>query len=776
MSIKTKLSAILFGSVLLILMLNLTLNLYASRNNLRNESVSNMKITAKQVAVSVEQSSYSSNYVQHKIAQNLRLIAILASYELDPDINNIDNRQLRDLANKLSVSNISLLVKTDNDIVVAKSSDPAEIGLSTKGMGYWYVAFLELFAGQRVSVDKGQTLPNFWSGPFEYSTSNPDFIDKWGYYYDGKRNYIIDPYIRSTAVSDYVKIMNPEEIIQESKAVNPGILEITGINPKTFGAASMMPDGTDPGNTKLRNRPIQYGTYTYGNVAEDKAAISEALNKSEPVTLDTEALGKRVLKSFIPISQPGAGDYVISVVMDYSTISSVIKEQLFNNIMTSVLLLVISLLASYFMAGVVTRPIQDILAKVNDVAKGKFEPPLNVASRDELGQLAQRINAMTSHLLQHTNRLGQTLEENRAVKEHLESVINGTSDAIHTVDMDGRIISTNRAFEELYGWGAEDALVKPPYLVPATVQEQENKRLQQLKDGATLPPVETVRLKRDGSLVEVSVSSSVIRDEEGQPQSVVHVSRDMTERNRIEELLRRSEKLTTVGQLAAGVAHEIRNPLTTLRGFLQLQQEKKVLVPLHIDLMLSELDRINMIVSEFLILAKPQAVHFQQRDLRHIVGDVVSLLDSQAHLFGIEFATHFSAEPAMVHCEENQLKQVFINVIKNAIEAMPEGGTITLEQHQQQDSIVIVITDEGGGVPEEMLPKLGEPFFTNKETGTGLGLMVSQRIIQAHKGSLEISSEYGRGAQVIIKLPEAGASDPAAGMNLERSEDNHENQ
>lgn len=776
MSIKTKLSAIIFGSVLLILMLNLSLNLYAARNNLRNESVSNMKITAKQVAVSVEQSGYSSNYVQDKLAQNLRLTAILASYELDPDIRNITNQQLKALSTKLGVSNISLLVKTADDIIVAKSSDPAEIGLSTRGMGFWYVAFLELFAGQRVSVDQGQSLENFWSGPFEYSTSNPEYIDKWGYYYDGARNYIIDPFVRSTAVSDYVKIMSPDEIIQESKAVNPGILEITGINPKTFGASSMLPDGTDPKNTKLRNRPIQYGTYSYGNIAEDKAAIREALNKGEPVTLDTKALGKRVLKSFIPIERPGAADYVISVVMDYQAISSVIREQLFNNITTSVLLLIIFLLASYVLAGVVTRPIQDILAKVNDVAKGKFEPPLNVSSRDELGQLAQRINAMTSHLLQHTNRLGQTLEENRAVKEHLESVINGTSDAIHTVDMEGRIISTNRAFEDLYGWGAADALVKPPYLVPATVQQQESIRLQQLKDGASLPPVETVRLKRDGSLVEVSVSSSVIRDEEGQPQSVVHVSRDMTERNRIEELLRRSEKLTTVGQLAAGVAHEIRNPLTTLRGFLQLQQEKKVLVPLHIDLMLSELDRINMIVSEFLILAKPQAVHFQQRDLRHIVGDVISLLDSQAHLFGIEFTTHFSGVPAMVHCEENQLKQVFINVIKNAIEAMPDGGTITVEQQEQDDSVVVVITDEGGGVPEDMLPKLGEPFFTNKESGTGLGLMVSQRIIQAHKGSLEIRSEYGRGAQVIIKLPEAKEPVPPAVMNIERSEDEHENQ
>ncbi|KWX79388.1 ATP-binding protein [Paenibacillus jilunlii] len=771
MSIKTKLSAIIFGSVLLILALNLTLNLHAARSNLRNESVKNMKMAARQIAVSVEQSSYSSNYVQHQIAQNLRLTAILASKELDPDIKNVKDAQLVALAHKLGVSNISLLVKTEDDVVVARSSDPGEIGLSTKGMGYWYVAFLELFAGQEVSVEQGQSFEHFWSGPFEYSTSNPKFIEKWGYYYDQKSNYIIDPYIRSTAVSDYVKIMNPDEIVRQSKEVNPGILEVTGINPKTFGVSTMLPDGSDPTNQKLRSRAIKYGTYIYGNVEEDKTAVMEALSGGSPLTLDTHALGKRVLKTFIPITQPGVEDYVISVVMDYSVISSVIKEQLVNNVTTSIILLVVFFAASYILAGVVTRPIQHILAKVNDVARGKFEPPLKVDSRDELGQLAHRINAMTSHLLQHTNRLGQTLEENRAVKERLESVINGTSDAIHTMDMDGRIISTNRAFEELYGWSADDVSDKTPYLVPATAQKQEETRLKELKNGAVLPPLETIRLKRDGSLVEVSVSSSVIRDEEGNPQSFVHVSRDMTERNRMEELLRRSEKLTTVGQLAAGVAHEIRNPLTTLRGFLQLQQEKKILVPLHVELMLSELERINMIVSEFLILAKPQAVHFQLRDVRLILGDVISLLDSQAHLFGIEFEARFSEQPATVHCEENQLKQVFINIVKNAIEAMPDGGTITLEQRIIDGTVVIVISDEGEGVPEEMLPKLGEPFFTNKETGTGLGLMVSQRIIQSHKGSLEIHSEYGSGAQVTIKLPEAGEHTPGQAMNEERSED-----
>lgn len=725
-----------------------------------------------QIAVSVEQSSYSSNYVERQIANNLRMAAILASHELDPDIKNVDNSTLKALSNKLGISNISLLVKTDDDIVVAKSSDPKEIGMTTSTWGFWYVAFLELFRNQPVSIEQGQTMDNFWSGPFEYSTSNPDFIEKWGYYYDGKSNYIIDPYVRSTFVGDFVKVLSPNEIVRQTREVNPGILEITGINPQTFGLSSMQPDGTDKQNVKLRNRPIKYGTYLYGNVQQDKAAVKAALIRQKPIMLDTEVSGKRVLKSFIPITQPESSPYVISVVMDYSVISSVIHKQLLNNSLTSLLLLLIFFLFSYILSGYVTRPIKAILAKVNAVARGKFETTLKVSSRDELGQLAERINAMSNNLLQHTNRLGRALEENRAVKEHLESVINGTSDAIHTIDMEGHITSTNRAFEELYGWSVNQPSDRAPYLVPATAFKLEAERLEELKEGKVLPPIETIRLKKDGSIIEVSVSTSVIRDEKGRPLSFVHVSRDMTERNRMEELLRRSEKLTTVGQLAAGVAHEIRNPLTTLRGFLQLQQEKQVLIPLHIELMLSELERINMIVSEFLILAKPQAVHFQQKDVRLILSDVISLLDSQAHLFGIEFTARFADEPATVHCEENQLKQVFINVVKNAIEAMPSGGTITLEQQITGSSVIIIISDQGEGIPQEILPKLGEPFFTNKESGTGLGLMVSQRIIQAHKGTMEITSEEGSGAKVTIKLPAAGKlAGIRSSSNEERSEE-----
>jgi two-component system, sporulation sensor kinase E len=395
------------------------------------------------------------------------------------------------------------------------------------------------------------------------------------------------------------------------------------------------------------------------------------------------------------------------------------------------------------------------LGKVNDVADGHFDFRLKVRRKDELGQLANRINAMIRNLGHYTSRLKQMYEENRAVKEHLESIINQTADAIHITDLEGKVLRVNRAFEQLYGFRSREVEGRNLKIIPPEAEEEMKRQHAQLVEGMSITSNETTWMKKDGTRVEVSVSTAPVRDEAGEITALISVSRDITSRNRMEELLRRSEKLTTVGQLAAGVAHEIRNPLTTLRGFLQLQQESNKLNHRHLDLMLSELDRINLIVGEFLILAKPQAVHFQNRDIRFILGDVISLLDSQAHLHGVEFVLRASSDSAMVHCEENQLKQVFINLLKNGMEAMPNGGSIhiKLKHDEQSKRVRIEIRDEGIGIPEEMMPKLGEPFFTNKESGTGLGLMVSQRIIQSHKGMMDIKSVMNKGTTVIIELP-----------------------
>ncbi|MFE8700680.1 MASE3 domain-containing protein [Cytobacillus sp. FJAT-54145] len=229
---------------------------------------------------------------------------------------------------------------------------------------------------------------------------------------------------------------------------------------------------------------------------------------------------------------------------------------------------------------------------------------------------------------------------------------------------------------------------------------------------------------------------------------------DITKLKRTEALLQKSEKLAVVGELAAGLAHEIRNPLTTLKGFTQLiDSQKGETNRSYIELMLSELDRIEMITNEFMAVAKPQAITFQEHDLIKIVKQIVAFSAPQALLNNIEIKEYYLTEYSDIICDINQIKQVFINLVKNAIEAMPNGGSLKIIVENQNDQIVIQIKDSGVGVPKDILPRLGEPFYTLKEKGTGLGLMVSYRIIESHQGTIAFESEEHVGTTVKITLP-----------------------
>ncbi|RXT02880.1 ATP-binding protein [Ammoniphilus sp. CFH 90114] len=241
---------------------------------------------------------------------------------------------------------------------------------------------------------------------------------------------------------------------------------------------------------------------------------------------------------------------------------------------------------------------------------------------------------------------------------------------------------------------------------------------------------------------------------DGSRKGLIVIGRNITEWKQAEDMLRKSDRLSIVGQLAAGVAHEIRNPLATLTGFVQLLKEQAKENTHYYEIMLSELDRINFIVSEFMMLAKPQVLHFEKKDLTTILHHVVTLANTQAIMNNVEIKTNIPDELPPIYCEENQLKQVFINIMKNSIESMSKGGDITIDVSQPDpDHVLLRFTDEGGGIPEERLARLGEPFYSTKEKGMGLGLMVSYRIIEAHKGTIRITSKVGKGTSVEVVLP-----------------------
>lgn len=260
-------------------------------------------------------------------------------------------------------------------------------------------------------------------------------------------------------------------------------------------------------------------------------------------------------------------------------------------------------------------------------------------------------------------------------------------------------------------------------------------------------------LKRlDGNKIYIeSTSLSIVY--EGGP-AVLSICKDITRsKEQTEQMLQKSEKLALVGQMAAGIAHEIRNPLTSIKGFIQLfrsNTDEKT----YYDIVLSELDRINHILGEFLVLAKPSVIDFKEVNLPLILNDVATLINTQSIMANVQIETEYEGDLPFVLGEANQLKQVFINLLKNSIEAMPNGGTVQIKAKKWDDNVVsIYFIDHGVGIPEERIPSLAEPFYTTKEKGTGLGLMTCYKIIEGHHGNLLISSKVNVGTTIEIRLP-----------------------
>jgi len=256
----------------------------------------------------------------------------------------------------------------------------------------------------------------------------------------------------------------------------------------------------------------------------------------------------------------------------------------------------------------------------------------------------------------------------------------------------------------------------------------------------------------NGNHLDVEVQASLIKYKG--KDSIQIVARDMSERKKAEEMLRQSEKLSAVGQLAAGIAHEIRNPLTSLSGFVQLLQHGSEQKEEYFNIMHSELKRIETIISELLILSKPQSVHLEKHNIKELLQHVVTLINTQAILNNVQIETKCCTDKSVfVLCEEDKLKQVFINLLKNSIEAMPKGGLITVQSKKVDNKLYIELIDQGNGIPQEQLERLGEPFYTTKENGTGLGLMISYKIIEDHNGHMKIDSKVGEGTKITIILP-----------------------
>ncbi|REK72050.1 PAS domain S-box protein [Paenibacillus paeoniae] len=714
-----------------------------------------MQSIVEQLGVTLEVIETTREAMDAELGQKLRMAAIVVKEKLHPNIKFVSNEQLVSLSKELNLDDITLWQRIDGEVVSVLSSNPEEINLSSKTWDYWDRAFHQLFDLKDVSVGKGDALQHYWSGPINYAVSDPTQINKWGYFFDGTTNYMINTIINTDENFSFDLVGGTTDVIAKLKTQQPSLLEVTGFDPQFFGTKPIikMKKGIPVYNLDVRDIP--FGQYEYRNTQDDTLFIQTVLKDGGMQTGKYTINGKEVLRSFIPLKINADKTYVIGVAFDKAELKEPIHRQLLAHVLISLCLLMFAMLASYFIAGYMLRSLNQIIHKVNAIADGKFDVSISIQNKDELGLLASRVNSMGVRLLNYTTQLKETARELQSTKQYLESFVNHTSDAIHVVDLDGHIIQVNHAFEAIYGWSSEEVTGQLLPNLPNSQFESHEILIATIMEGGSVTDFETVRYTKDGGLIDVSITISAIRDELDEIMAIATISRNITSRKQSEEMIRRSDKLAVVGQLAAGVAHEVRNPLTTLRGFVQLQKQTGSLSMSHLDLMLSELDQINMIVSEFLVLAKPQAIRHDYLNVGDLLKDIVMLMDSEARMNKVNLTIHQITDIPVISGVGSQLKQVFVNMIKNGVEAMPDGGELTIELSAAEDSheMVIRFTDQGLGITEEDMARLGEPFFTRKEGGNGLGVMICQQIIRNHNGKLSYRSLVGEGTCVEIRLP-----------------------
>ncbi|MEI7026204.1 sensor histidine kinase [Paenibacillus sp. y28] len=307
---------------------------------------------AEHIQNSIEQSRAGAKLYEDMIGEMLRTASIAIQHSLPPKLEDVTTEQLIQLKNQMNLEDLSLMEKTADDIVVSKSTNPNQVGMSTKSWGLWYRAFTELFEQKNVTLDWGQKLPHFWSGPYEVATSDTKSILKWGYYYDGTTDYIIDPFVDNSKYRAYQNTTGTDAIIKNTLAAYPFLLEITGINPQTFGQEIKF-DTPNGELETLVHRPYFLGSYEMKNESKDALYVQTAINSNQTVSYRDVLNDKPIEKTFIPIAtdelQEALGInpvgvhetrnvYVLCLVSDYKQVESRMNQD-FYSLLTTIFLI-----------------------------------------------------------------------------------------------------------------------------------------------------------------------------------------------------------------------------------------------------------------------------------------------------------------------------------------------------------------------------------------------------------------------------------------------------
>jgi two-component system, NtrC family, sensor histidine kinase PilS len=357
----------------------------------------------------------------------------------------------------------------------------------------------------------------------------------------------------------------------------------------------------------------------------------------------------------------------------------------------------------------------------------------------------------------------QSLANLRALHERIIASIRS---GLVTTDLGGRIYTFNAAAEEITGYAERDIRGEHASMLFGDLKEHIARSLRALENGEASPRFETNCRTSEGMRLRLGYSISPLSSEAGETTGIVITFQDLTQVRTLEETSRRQDRLAAIGRMAASIAHEIRNPLAAMRGSIQMLRSEVDNDSSQAELMeiiLRESDRLNRIITDFLSYARPRSLKQARVDVGDLLHQTFALMRHSPEIGANQSITEeLPAEPIFAEADEGQLKQVFWNLARNALQAMPQGGTLSATLEKNSDNrLRIAFADTGRGMSPDQVEHLFEPF-SSTTGGTGLGLSIVYQIIRDHGGTINVRSLEGQGTTIMIELPLAAPLDETA--------------
>jgi two-component system sensor histidine kinase PilS (NtrC family) len=339
-----------------------------------------------------------------------------------------------------------------------------------------------------------------------------------------------------------------------------------------------------------------------------------------------------------------------------------------------------------------------------------------------------------------------------------ERIIESIRSGLITTDLEGNIYTFNASASEITGYKSDEMLGKPIASLFENIEEAMALTLDSIEIGDQPPRFEADLMTPEGFAVRVGYGISPLFSEEGETTGLIVTFQDLTEIRTMEESVRRKDRLAAVGRVAAGLAHEIRNPLGAMRGAIQVldsQTPRGTAQASLMEIILRESDRLNKIISNFLTYARPRVSNFSEIDVREAIGDTIMLLKHSPDVReDHKLEAILPRNPVLLAADPTQLKQIFWNLARNALFAMPEGGVLKVETERiAVNRVRIVFTDTGCGMSPAQVERLFEPFSDSTTGGTGLGLSIVYQIIRDHNGTINVRSRENEGTTITIEMP-----------------------